>query len=480
MQTLRDYQLDVVERTRKCIREGKRRVLIQGATGSGKGTIAAYLLARAARMGKRAVFLVHSRRLVTQMAERLGEFGVSCGILMNGFARTSHPIQLVSRDTLFSRVEVNDWMRPPPADLVCLDEAHHSGARYDLILSWYPRAILVGMTATPTWPDGRGMGEPDGPYQALECTIPTSQLVKQGHLARVRCFAPDGAVKKRGEPRKGLVGDPVYWWRKYGAGRPTVLFASRRSESRAACEAFLRDGVSAEHLDGLTPDLERDAILARLRSGETQVLCGVAVLNEGVDLPCVSCIQILRAAGSLVTYLQIAGRGMRPHPSKTDLVLIDHAGACLRHGFPDEDVEWTLDPKDDVNRRNKKAKEDGGKRTPILCPKCVCVYYGQLACPECGHVIKPKRDRKAVVADDVLVEVPREVREADLKKSMYRAWSSYRAIASYRGQKARAASAMFKTQFGVWPEAAGMPDCQRGSDWDRPAAAVWPQFVRRK
>lgn len=478
-QQLRDYQYDVVERTRGQVRRGNRRVLIQGATGAGKNTVAAYLLAAAAAKGKPAVFLAHRRRLITQMQSRLLEFGCGSGAFMAGHPRTPHPVQLVSRDTLFSRAFMNSWSALPPAELLVVDECHNLGDRLEQILAAYPNAVLIGLTATPARGDGRGLGEV---YQAMERTAPISRLIEEGHLVRARCFSPGMAVRGKADARTGLVGSPVQWWRRYGGpARPTVLFAANRAESRGACEAFLAAGVAAEHVDAFTPDEERDAVLDRLAEGVTKVVCSVSVLTEGTDVPPVSCVILLRKAGSLVTYLQAVGRGMRPHPGKTDLVVIDHAGAVPRHGYPDEDVDWSLDPSSDVERRNREARKDGKKKTTVVCPECSCVFPGGPACPECGRRMPPPRGRKAKLVQDVLVEAPREKRpEVSRQAAMLRDWARFRAVAAHGGQKARAASAMFRSEHGVWPEHAAdgsLPEVPRGCDWDRPAAQVWPQFV---
>lgn len=475
MRQLRPYQHDVVERAAARAAAGARAVLIQGPTGCGKGTIAAYLLARAAAKGKRAVFIAHRRRLVSQMVGNLAHFGVTnVGLVMRGEPRSPAPIQLVSRDTLYSRAARNEWMRPPPADLLVVDEAHNCGDKYETILSWYPEAVLVGMTATPVWPNGRGMGEV---YQALECTVPASQLVAEGHLCPVRCYAPDGMV--RGKAKKNaLAADPIFWWRRHGAGRPTVLFAAKRTESRAARDAFLAAGITAEHVDALTEDQERDAVLDRLASGATQVVCSVGTLHEGTDVPPASCCILLRSARSCVVFYQSVGRIMRPHPGKADAVLIDHAGAVLRHGFPDEDVEWALDPADDVDSRNRKARKEGRKRAALVCPACLCVFSGLPECPSCGRKVAARRDRRALAGDDVLVEVPRERRLFARREDAARLWSRCRAVACHRGLKARAASVMFKREFGDWPERAGLPECPRGAGWESPASVVWPQFLR--
>ena len=94
----------------------------------------------------------------------------------------------------------------------------------------------------------------------------------------------------------------------------------------------MKSGVRAEHVDGSTPKTERDAILARLASGETQVVCNCMVLTEGFDLPAIGSIMLARPTKQIGLFRQMVGRGLRPAPGKTNLILIDHSGAVYRHG----------------------------------------------------------------------------------------------------------------------------------------------------
>lgn len=475
---LRPYQTDCLERVRQRVREGKRRIVIQSATGAGKGTMAAHLMAQCFDKGKRAVFLANRRKLVDQMIPRLDQFRVKPGVIMRGYPKDpSRLIQLVSRDTLFSRAITNDWMELPDADLVIIEECHNSGGRHDVLLARYPDAVVLGLSATPIYSGGRGMGCPNGPYQAMEQTVPTSQLVKEGWLCPVRCFSPESDVKGKRKGRRRVSGCPVYWWKRLAEGRPTILFASKCEFAKKVCEQFNKNGVPAEYADAHTSDGDRDAILARLAAGFTKVVCGVNILAEGVDLPEVACIQLMRMAVSPVTYLQIVGRGLRPHHSKKDCIVIDMAGAVLRHGFPDEDFEWSLNPDEDFDSRLKKAKKDGKMKTAVRCPMCFCTFSGSLTCPSCGHVVPPKRAKDAPRDDENLIEVPREQREEMRRQQQFKDWSRFRAVAVNRGLKAAAASQMFKKEYGTYPETLGMPQCVMGAEWYRPASAVWPQFL---
>lgn len=470
---LRDYQIDVVERVRARVREGRRRVLLQAACGAGKTSCSSEIVRAGVAKGRRWLFLAHRRRLIHQKAERLAEFGVDCGVIMAGESRNGRAAALVaSRDTLISRGVRNAWMELPEADGVIVDEAHAClAAEYQSLLARYPRAVVIGLTATPARPDGRGLGDY---FDALECAVPTSRLIDDGHLVPVRCFAPE---RRPGGPRRGLVGDPVANWRLHADGRRTVLFAAKVAESLAAVAAFEAAGIPAEHIDAHTPDDEREAVFARVRAGTTLVLSNVGVMVEGVDVPELSCCQFLRGAGSYVLWAQACGRVMRPSPGKRDAVVIDHAGACLRHGLPTQDVEWTLDTSDSVDARNRAARKAGERPRPALCPKCFLLFTSSATCPACGHRL-PRRALPPETRAELLVEVAAGETAGERAEREARDWKRCLAVAAHRGGTLAMASAIWRKEHGRWPDdTLPMPPARHLLR--RPVLEVYPECVRR-
>src|SRR5262245_41185831 len=123
----------------------------------------------------------------------------------------------------------------------------------------------------------------------------------------------------------------------------TVVFATSVSHSVHLKEEFVRAGVRAEHLDGSTPKDERDDILARLASGDLEIVVNCLVLTEGYDLPDLGCIVLARPTKSMGLFRQMVGRGLRPAPGKDHCLVLDHAGAVFAHGFAEDTVEWTLE-----------------------------------------------------------------------------------------------------------------------------------------
>lgn len=472
MITPRDYQLDVVSRARARIAAGVRRLVIQGATGSGKTTVSSMICRSAVEKQKQVLFIAHRRRLIEQKAKRLEEFGVPHGIIMQGERRSNAPVQVASRDTLLSRTIRNDWMRFPNADIVIVDECHNCiSEQYQSLLDHYPHAIIIGLTATPARSDGRGLGSF---FQDIVCTVPTSRLIADEWLVPVRCYAPHKSGK---DCKRELSGDPVYHWKKYGENRPTVLFTTKVNYSLAACAAFNAAGIPAAHIDAHTPDAERNAVIDGLNTGKIKIVSNVGVWTEGVDVPCLSCCILLRLASSYVLFAQCIGRIMRKHPGKTDAILIDHSGAVFEHGFPDEDVEWTLSEDESIDERVKKDKEAGKRKEPVCCPRCAMLFSGSMQCPACGYLLM-KKPKDAPKVDALLFEVPREQKEAADRETKERFWKRCLAIAANRGQSFAVASGMYKRKYPEGPSRE-FRHYPQGNEWRRGVAEVFPQFVRQ-
>src|SRR5262249_1201262 len=280
----------------------------------------------------------------------------------------------------------------------------------------YPNAIILGLTATPCRGDGRGLG---GIFKVMIECPQVPELIEQGYLVRSRVYAPvdpdlRGVRTQAGDyvesqlaarmDRDQLVGDMGAHWLKYGESRKTVAFACSVGHSVHIRDEFVKAGVRAEHLDGSTQIDERAAILARLATGETEVVTNCMVLTEGFDCPDMGCIILARPTKKMGLYRQMIGRGLRPAEGKSDVVTPDHSGAVFRHGLPEDRVEWTLAPDGRATAPAHTNRQSRHESKLIECSQCSTLRVGGLPCPNCGFL--PKRPAEFVVpADGELVLV---------------------------------------------------------------------------
>jgi DNA repair protein RadD len=461
---LRAYQHDVIRRIWAAIEAAQRRVLLVAPTASGKTVIAGEIVRDAVGRGMRVLFLAHRRELIAQASRKLHSVGVDHGILLPGYPmRPGEPVQVASVATLHARAVRSCAIEMPPADVVVVDEAHHVRARtYQRILSAYPNAIIIGLTATPCRGDGRGLGNT---FDILIESASVSELTALGFLVPTKIFAPTrpdltGVRIERGDyvekqlaervDTAALVGDIISHWYRLAERRRTVVFATGVAHSVHLRDEFRRAGVLAEHIDGGTPIEERDAILAKLAAGTVEIVCNAMVLTEGWDCPEVSCIILARPTKSLGLYRQMVGRVLRPASGKTDALILDHAGAVFGHGFPDDPISWTLH--EDGRAENRAHAARGTYNAPALttCPECTAVRFQGKPCVVCGW--RPRQKPKpVVVADGDLGQVARNRTVAAPAFDQRRFYAMLLHIAAERGYQRGWAAHKFKEKFGGWP-----------------------------
>ena len=418
---LRPYQSQTVADIEARIASGIKRILIVAPTGAGKTIILSEIIKRHVAAFRYVVFVAHRDELLTQARDKLKAFGIGAGIIKSGRDKDVRPmafVQICGIQTLHARAVRGKTMELPRADLLVIDEGHHCPAMtYQTLIEAYPDATLIGATATPTRGDGRGLGNV---FETMLQCPQISELIALGHLVKLKIFAPpppdlrgvavastgDYVIKQLSDcmDTDKLVGDIIEHWLKHSQRRRTVIFAVDVAHSIHIVNELRKSGVRAEHLDANTPQDERNNIIARLASGETEVISNCMILTEGFDLPDIGCIVLARPTRSLGLFRQMIGRGLRPAKDKPDVIVLDHSGGVYRHGRPDDAIEWTLDT--DRKARNVTHEARVGKHHDPLCECTACGHLRirGLACDNCGwEPQRPGRDVKVIDAD--LVEI---------------------------------------------------------------------------
>ncbi|MAS09945.1 DEAD/DEAH box helicase [Salinisphaera sp.] len=466
---LRQFQKDAIHDLRRALRSGSKRPVLRLPTGAGKTVVAREVLKLASEQSNNALFLAPRRQLVLQASGKLAEANMRHGVIMAGEPRSaSEPLQVVSKDTLHARAIRSQKIELPPADLIIADEAHlFATPSAGQIFDAYPNARVVGLSATPALPNGKGLGNY---FDDLVEGPDIGDLIEQGWLVKPEYYGgsrPDmtGAQTRDGEwvskdieeraNKAELVGDVVTNWLRLAQGRPTVVFAATVAHSRHLRDQFEAAGVTAEHIDGNTEADERDAILSRVRRGETQVITNCAVLNIGWDEPSISCCVIARPTKSIVLFHQMVGRALRLDEGKSDCIVIDHAGAVDLHGFVDEPVEWSLDPGSRVQDRQHERRVENAEPKPITCAHCEFVYTRPTSdrCPSCGEA-QPKGREVVTWADAELTKLERDGKRDNRKHT----WEEKHAffgqllwICAERRNKEGWAKHKYRERYSVWP-----------------------------
>lgn len=418
---LRPYQAVGVEAIRGAYRAKTRRVLYVLPTGGGKTIVFTYIGTAAVQRRKRILILVHRQELVEQTARALQEMGVPHGVISAGRVidaeSLAQPVQIASVLTAVRRLDQLGRF-----DLIVIDEAHHAVAgSWRQILDAFPDAFVLGVTATPERLDGRGLREQ---FDVMIVGPGAAGLIAGKYLCPATTFAgraPDlSGVGERGDDydadqatavmrTQEIVGDAVATYGRLCPGQPALAYCCSLGQSRQVAADFAAAGWRARHIDGETPDGERRAAIAMLVQGELDVITNCSLFTEGVDLPRLAAVILLRPTHSQALYLQMVGRALRPAPGKTRALILDHAGNVWRHGLCDEQRTWSLDSK------------RGTAAPPPLkeCPQCHAVVpIGAERCGNCGFNFArgERRPRELRYVDGELSEITPE----DLRNTPYR------------------------------------------------------------
>ena len=250
----------------------------------------------------RLLFVAHREEILKQSLYtfRAGLKDANFGeLFVGGYKPESIDHLFLSIQTLNSQ-DFTSKTAPDFYDYIVVDEFHHAAApTYQKLLQHYRPKILLGLTATPERMDGYDKSE----------------------LERVYAFS--GVVAQR---RAELAAVSVM---KYVTDIDEVKglgFCVSVEHANFMAEQFNRRGIPSISLTGKSSDEERNAAKHRLVSGEVRFIFVVDIYNEGVDIPEVNTVLLLRPTESLTAFLQQLGRGLRLAEDKECLTVLDFIG----------------------------------------------------------------------------------------------------------------------------------------------------------
>lgn len=394
--TLRPYQAETADLVRGSYKSGNKRVIACLPTGAGKTVLFSWLVKLSLSKPKGSVLILTDRKeLLKQANTTLSSFGISSGVIVsNERIDLSERCQIAMVETYVRRIVKHPELLN--FTLIIIDECHKGNFRK--VLDLLPVSTFVlGTTATPL--SSKKQFPLKSQYSDIICTVDIPDLVETGYLVQSITYSAkvdrsdlrliggeysdDSQMKMydKREVYEGLIDK----WRLFANGRKTICFCVNVEHSKRVASEFNNSGISAMHLDGNTPDKERDSILAAFKAGELLILVNVGIVTTGYDEPSVSCIIIDKATTSMPLYLQMTGRGSRLYPGKSDFIILD-MGENYKYlgGTWDTPRDWRQ-----IYSNPKKANE--GLAPVKKCPNCEAIIRASIMqCPYCFHVITPK------------------------------------------------------------------------------------------
>lgn len=419
LRPLRFRQWKAISEIRQAVRQGHKRIILQGPTGFGKTLTAAHIIGGALEKGKRPVFVCPALTILEKtISDFEGEGIRDIGVIQAQHERTDFEarVQIASVQTLVRRKlkDVGFFIR---------DEAHIGCQALDEIIDQqFPATLEIGLSATP-WRRGMGLR-----WTKLIVAATTRELIDEGWLCPYRGYGPgldpdlSGVRRTAGDYNEGdlsavmqrpqLVADIVQTWLQRAENRPTFLFGVDRAHAQSLQDSFQKFRVSCGYIDGNSTPEERKETFRRYRNGDDRIIASVGCLTTGVDED-VRCIIMARPTESEMLWVQCIGRGLRTAPGKEFLLILDHAGNAERLGFPDAIHHEHLDTRLPGEKGSINPQNDGVEPVkPTKCQSCgFLMPPNARQCPECGAE-RPRRFSSVETAAGELVEFGTRAKKA--------------------------------------------------------------------
>lgn len=347
--------------------KGEHRAIIISATGTGKTYLSAFDVRQF--KPKRMLYIAQQQQILTKAMESY-QTVLGCGSdqlgLFSGTSKQSDRRYVFATIQTLSQPEVLNSFKPDEFDYILVDEVHHSGAAsYQRVIDHFKDAkFMLGMTATPERTDGinifglfghniayeirlqkaleadmlcpfhyygvteyLGSSDADSSDQSL---INISQDMSARDSSQLKYEIQQLATRERVR----YIIDKLQQYSPYHQQITGLVFCSTREEARELSRLFNEQvnqqaenrKYRTEAVTGDTPIKDRADAIDRLEQGELDYIFTVDLFNEGIDIPAVNQIIMLRSTQSSIIFTQQLGRGLRKFPHKESVIVIDFIG----------------------------------------------------------------------------------------------------------------------------------------------------------
>ena len=314
--------------------------LIISATGTGKTYLAALDVKN--YNPKRFLFVAHREQILKKSLDSFhkvlgGDKKTNYGILSGNTKNTDAKYLFATVQTLSKAENLNQFKRDE-FDYILIDEAHHVGSKiYGKLLDYFTPDFLLGMTATPERSDDKNIYELfdyNVPYEIRLQEALEEEMLVPFHYIGVSDYTYNGEVIDDNTNLKYLVSEErvkyVVEQSKYYGYDGDVLhglvFVSRKEEADEIAKLLTKNGYPSQMLSGEDSQEQREQAIEKLKDGELTYLVTVDIFNEGIDIPFINQVIMMRKTESVIVFVQQLGRGLRKAQGKEYLTVIDFIG----------------------------------------------------------------------------------------------------------------------------------------------------------
>jgi len=326
--------------------EHAKRGLVVAATGTGKTFLAAFDVQQF--NPQRVLFVVHReqilRKALTSFKKILGGKDSDYGIL-SGNQKDLDACYLFATVNMASKESIREQLGADRFDYIIIDEAHRvnqgqsveNQTMYQRLMDFYKPKFMLGMTATPERTDGTNVYKYFDYHLAYEISLLDAlddDLLTPFHYIGVTDYEKDGQIIDDKTSLRYLVSNErvdyiVTKTSYYGPRADNVhglIFVSRVEEGQELEIKLNARGIHAKFVSAVNTVEERENAVQELTDGKLQYIITVDIFNEGVDIPCLNQIIMMRPTKSSIIFLQQLGRGLRKYVGKESVTVLDFIG----------------------------------------------------------------------------------------------------------------------------------------------------------
>jgi superfamily II DNA or RNA helicase/HKD family nuclease len=338
-------QISFISNLRKIRELGEKKALLISATGTGKTYASAFALRD--DNPKKALFLVHREQIAKQaIASYKRVFGNTKVFgLLSGNAKDYEADYLFSTMQMMAKPEVLTQFSKQEFQMIIIDEAHRVGASsYQNIMDYFKPDFWLGMTASPERTDNYDV------YQAFDHNIAYEIRLQQAleedllcpfHYFGITDLQIDGETideetglkdfnRLTSDERVNYVIEQMEYYGYSGDRVKGLIFCSSKKEAMILSEKFNDRGYRTLALTGKDDQEKREEAIERLVTNKEEdqldYILTVDIFNEGVDIPEINQVIMLRPTESPIVFVQQLGRGLRKAEGKEYTVILDFIG----------------------------------------------------------------------------------------------------------------------------------------------------------
>lgn len=337
--TPNQMQQDALASLQKIRDSNKKKALIISATGTGKTYLGAFDVKQV--NPKRFLFIVHREQILNKALDSFHEiiggsiedYGIFSGSSKDADKKYLFAtIQSISKETTIQNFKTDEF------DYILIDEAHKSGANsYQRVVNYFKPKFLLGMTATPERTDDFNIYELFDYNIAYEIRLQDAieeNMLSQFHYIGITDYEYNGIEINDVTELKNLVSkermdyveQQINYYGHSGDQTAGLIFCSRKDEAHEIAEILNKRGYKTAALTSEDSIEVREATIKRFELGELEYIVTVDIFNEGIDIPKINQIVMLRSTQSSIIFIQQLGRGLRKYQGKEFVTIIDFIG----------------------------------------------------------------------------------------------------------------------------------------------------------